>query len=320
MNLLTSRRRFLQTTSSTLAILAGGARLSAEETAVGANATAQPESFRFAHLTDIHVAPERQAEQGLVQCLQSVLALNPRPDFILTGGDLVMDVFEQEEDRARQLFTLLRKVFDDHAGIPVHHCIGNHDVFGWGTASVQEGQAGYGKQMICESLELPNRYYRFDHKGWRFFVLDDIQPAPEKAYQAYIDEEQIAWLEAELKAKPKEMPAVAVCHIPLLSVTVLGDAEDNVYRIPTSSMCRDMPRLVQLFAENNVRLSLSGHLHQLDRIAFRGVEFICDGAVSGGWWKGPHKGFEEGYGVIDLGVNGSVQHQYLDYGWEVKVS
>jgi 3',5'-cyclic AMP phosphodiesterase CpdA len=315
-----TRRGFLQASSSALALLAGPNWGRCDESAFGSTPPASAQPFRFVHLTDIHVAPERQAEQGLVQCLQSVLALDPRPDFILTGGDLVMDVFEQDEDRARKLFQLLRKVFDDNAGIPVHHCIGNHDVFGWGSSKVQEGQAGYGKQMVSESLELPNRYYRFDHKGWRFFVLDDIQPAPEKAYQAYLDEEQFAWLEAELKAKPKEMPAAAVCHIPLLSVTVIGDAENNRYQIPTSSMCRDMPRLVQLFAENNVRLSLSGHLHQLDRIAFRGVEFICDGAVSGGWWKGPHKGFEEGYGVIDLGADGSIQHQYLDYGWEVKVS
>ena len=315
-----TRRGFLQASSSALALLAGPNWGRCDEPASGSTPPASAQPFRFVHLTDIHVAPERQAEQGLVQCLQSVLALDPRPDFILTGGDLVMDVFEQDEDRARKLFQLLRKVFDDNAGIPVHHCIGNHDVFGWGSSKVQEGQAGYGKQMVSEYLELPNRYYRFDHKGWRFFVLDDIQPAPEKAYQAYLDEEQLAWLEAELKAKPKEMPAAAVCHIPLLSVTVIGDAENNIYQIPTSSMCRDMPRLVQLFAENNVRLSLSGHLHQLDRITFRGVEFICDGAVSGGWWKGPHKGFEEGYGVIDLGADGSVQHQYLDYGWEVKVS
>jgi 3',5'-cyclic AMP phosphodiesterase CpdA len=315
-----TRRGFLQASSSAFALLAGPNWGLGDESAPGSVPTPSAQPFRFVHLTDIHVAPERQAEQGLVQCLQSVLALDPRPDFILTGGDLVMDVFEQDEDRARMLFQLLRKVFDDNAGIPVHHCIGNHDVFGWGSNKVLEGQAGYGKQMVSEYLELPNRYYRFDHKGWRFFVLDDIQPAPEKAYQAYLDEEQFAWLEAELKAKPKEMPAAAVCHIPLLSVTVIGDAENNRYQIPTSSMCRDMPRLVQLFAENNVRLSLSGHLHQLDRIAFRGVEFICDGAVSGGWWKGPHKGFEEGYGVIDLGVDGSIQHQYLDYGWEVKVS
>jgi 3',5'-cyclic AMP phosphodiesterase CpdA len=320
MNYLTSRRGFLQASASAFALLTGRAGLRSDEPAPGTTQVTESEPFRFVHLTDIHVAPERQAEQGLVQCLHSVLSLDPRPDFILTGGDLVMDVFKQEEKRARKLFTLLRKVFDDNAGIPVHHCIGNHDVFGWGSSEVQEGQTGYGKQLVSEYLELPNRYYRFDHKGWRFFVLDDIQPAPEKAYQAYIDDEQFAWLEAELKAKPQEMPAAAVCHIPLLSVTVFGEAEKGAYQILTSSMCRDVQRVVQLFSENNVRLSLSGHLHQLDRIEFRGVEFICDGAVSGGWWKGPHKGFEEGYGVIDLGSDGSIQHQYLDYGWEAKVS
>ncbi len=190
-----TRRGLLQASSSALTLLAGPNWGRCDEPTSGSTPPASAQPFRFVHLTDIHVAPERQAEQGLVQCLQSVLALNPRPDFILTGGDLVMDVFEQDEDRARKLFQLLRKVLDDHAGIPMHHCIGNHDVFGWGSGKVQEGQAGYGKQMVSEYLELPNRYYRFDHKG-----------------------------------------------------------------------------------------------------------------------------FEEGYGVIDLGADGSIQHQYLDYGWEVKIS
>lgn len=309
------RRRFLQASTAAATLLTGHTWLHSQEGGASDEKHGGAESFRFVHLTDIHVQPERRAEEGLVQCLQSALKLEPRPEFIMTGGDLIMDAFEQEEQRARQLFTLLRKVFEEHAGIPVHHCIGNHDVFGWGNGRINEAQAGYGKQMVSEYLELPHRYYRFDHKGWRFFVLDDIQLARESAYQAYLDEEQFAWLEEELRTKPSDMPAVAVCHIPVLTVTVFGEVEGDSYRIPTKSMCRDVQRLVELFAKHNVCLSLSGHLHQLDRISFRGVEFICDGAVSGGWWKGPHKGFEEGYGIIDLQADGSVSHQFCDYGW-----
>jgi len=38
-----------------------------------------------------------------VKCLAAVARLDPAPDFIVTGGDLVMDVFEQEEKRSRDL-------------------------------------------------------------------------------------------------------------------------------------------------------------------------------------------------------------------------
>jgi 3',5'-cyclic AMP phosphodiesterase CpdA len=211
-----SRRHFLQASTMAAALVTGPRCLRAEEGAPGELQSPRSETFRFAHLTDIHVKPELRAEEGLVQCLSTVMRLDPRPDFIDTGGDLVMDVFKQDEQRARSLFVLLKKVLADHTDLPVHHCIGNHDVFAWGKSGVDEKHPAYGKRMVLEYLDLPDRYYRFDHKGFRFFVLDDIQPAPDQTYQAYIDDTQMAWLEEELQAKPAEMPAVAVCHIPIL--------------------------------------------------------------------------------------------------------
>ena len=314
-----SRRRFLQATTTTAAFMAGPGWLPAEERTSDISQSLPAQACRFVHLTDIHVQPERRAVEGLVQCLNAVMRLDPQPEFIVTGGDLVMDVFEQDEQRARTLFPLLRKVFEEHTDLPVHHCIGNHDVFGWGSNGVDNTHPAYGKKMVLEYLELPDSYYRFDHKGWRFYILDDIQPAPDKAYQAYIDETQMAWLDQELQAKPPEMPAVVICHIPILTVTAFEDFAEGAYRVPTSLMCRDVLCLVELLAKHNVRLALSGHLHQQDRVEFRGVNFICDGAVSGGWWKGPHKGFEEGFGVLDLKADGSFDHRYVDYGWEATV-
>jgi 3',5'-cyclic AMP phosphodiesterase CpdA len=276
-----------------------------------------PGGFRFVHLTDIHLQPELEADKGLARCLAEIEALDPKPDFILTGGDLVMDVFEQDPERSKLLFALYRKTLADHTGLPVRQCIGNHDVFGWANKNgVTPNHPDYGKKMVQEQLELPQTYYRFDHKGWRFFVLDDIQPTDDNRYQAYIDEPQWSWLETEL-ARDAQKPAVVVCHIPILTVTVFGNATDDAYRIATSSMCRDVLKLVELFAKNNVRLALSGHIHQLDRIDYRGVTFICDGAVSGAWWKGAHKGFEEGFGILDVTADGALRHQYHDYGWHV---
>ena len=311
-----SRRHFLHSSLATALLATGAGVPKAEERQEAAEGSSTSPPFRFVHLTDIHVQPEQRADQGLAQCLKAVMQLDPQPDFILTGGDLVMDVFEQEEPRAATLFTLLSKVLKDNTDLPVQHCIGNHDVFAWGAQGISAEHPKYGKKMVVEQLGLPDRYYRFDHKGWRFYVLDDIQPAPNNSYQACLDEPQMAWLEEELRTKPPEMPAAAVCHIPILTVTAFGDAEQDVYRVPTGAMCRDVHRLVGLFAKHNVRLALSGHLHQLDRIEFRGVTFICDGAVCGGWWSGPHKGFEEGFGVLDLKPDGSIEHQYFDYGWQ----
>ena len=69
---------------------------------------------------------------------------------------------------------------------------------------------------------------------------------------------------------------------------------------------------------HNVRLWLSGHIHQRDRIEYRGTTFINDGAVCGSWWKGPHQGVPEGFGIIDVWADGRFEHQYKTYGWQAK--
>jgi Icc protein len=279
--------------------------------------TARTEDFRFVHLTDLHVQPELRAAEGLTACLKAVNRLAPKPDFILTGGDLIMDALEQDAARSRMLFSLLKKIFADEAGLPVYHCIGNHDCFGWGRKKgVTPETPGYGKKMVCEILGLERTYYRFDHQGWRFFVLDDIQPDLKMIYRGALDEPQLAWLRKELESKPPEMPAAVVCHIPILSVTVLPDHESqDPCRISEMEICRNARPLADLFAQHGVRLALSGHTHEVDRVEFRGVTYLCNGAVCGGWWKGPFQGFEEGFGVVDVAAEQTIRNIYCDYGW-----
>ena len=58
---------------------------------------------RFAHLSDMHVepdvpgAPARRSAEGLTAALKSVDLLAPQPDFVITGGDHIMDALEREE-------------------------------------------------------------------------------------------------------------------------------------------------------------------------------------------------------------------------------
>ena len=80
---------------------------------------------------------------------------------------------------------------------------------------------------------------------------------------------------------------------------------------------RDAKKLLELFRKHRcVRLAVSGHIHKLDRCEFEGVTYVCDGAVSGAWWKGPGKRCDEGYGVFDLFSDGSFEHTYHTYGWK----
>ena len=62
------------------------------------------DAFSFAFLTDIHLQPERGAEAGFMWAINEVNKRNP--DFVLTGGDLVMDALNQTYGRADSLFNL----------------------------------------------------------------------------------------------------------------------------------------------------------------------------------------------------------------------
>jgi predicted phosphodiesterase len=81
----------------------------------------------------------------------------------------------------------------------------------------------------------------------------------------------------------------------------------------------DHPRFQSLFAKHrNVRACLSGHLHVVERVDFGGVTYLCNGAVSAGWWKGPRKGMDFGYAIVDLHRDGTVESRYVSYGWTAR--
>jgi 3',5'-cyclic-AMP phosphodiesterase len=43
------------------------------------------------------------------------------------------------------------------------------------------------------------------------------------------------------------------------------------------------------------------------------VTYICDGAVSGAWWKGNRRETAPAYGLIDFYADGTFAERYLHY-------
>lgn len=277
-------------------------------------------SIRLVHMTDTHIQPELDAFKGVEQCLGHIQSMSDRPSLILTGGDLVFDSFDQKAERTGMLWDLWSKTLKDHCSLPIEHCIGNHDIWGWNKKkSGTKGDEGkWGKRWVMDVLGLEKPYRTFDRAGWRFVVLDSVFPDGE-GYTGRLDEEQFAWLEGVLKGTPREMNVLVLSHIPILTVTAMGapkDAAVKKHETAFSLMMSDMPRIVGLFKKHpNVRACLSGHIHQVDRVEYQGVTYLCDGAVSGGWWKGKHKECGEGYAVLDLFDDGRVERSYEGYGW-----
>jgi 3',5'-cyclic-AMP phosphodiesterase len=85
--------------------------------------------------------------------------------------------------------------------------------------------------------------------------------------------------------------------------------------VQTENVCRNPGPILKLLREQQVNLVLTGHQHQNETIEFNGTTHIEDGAVCGAWWKGPHLGNPEGFGVIDVKADGTFEHQYQTYGW-----
>jgi 3',5'-cyclic-AMP phosphodiesterase len=284
---------------------------------------------RLTHMTDTHIQPEKKAFEGVAACLRHMNDLQDRPDLVLTGGDLIMDSFNNKEARTRTQWDLWTKVFADHCPIPVEHCLGNHDIWGWdkkGSATTGD-EPMWGKRWAMDLLRLDRPYKAFDLGGtgagsWRCVILDSVQqhPANPQTYIGQIDPEQMAWLKAELKAAGSR-PVLVVSHIPILSIGALAydsEIKGHDWVLTGANMMIDGGELIKLFAATkNVKLCLSGHIHKLDRCDYEGTTYICDGAVSGAWWNGPKDRVVEGYGVIDLYNDGSFEHEYLPYGWQV---
>jgi 3',5'-cyclic-AMP phosphodiesterase len=123
-----------------------------------------------AHLTDIHVKPDKIAEAGLAKAFKSVQNLNPKPDFILNGGDSIMDALDKTKDEVKVQWALYKSILKAENSLPVTHVIGNHDIWGWLSKSSDalKNDKQYGKAWVVEELKLPKRYYSFERSGWKF--------------------------------------------------------------------------------------------------------------------------------------------------------
>ena len=301
----TTRRSFLHTS-----LLAGGAL------ALGCRSTSPnsiaPPDFSMAFLTDPHVHAEQGAARGFSQAVKHALAQTVRPERILTGGDLVFDVLETDEEAADQQFDLFESALEG-APVPIHHAIGNHDLLGVREKSgLDPSHARYGKKYVVERLGLEGTYHSFDHEGWHFVMLDTVG-IDGRNYRGWVDEEQIAWLEDDLATANR--PTVVVGHIPLLS-NYWEWTRGTATPIPAGVTVVNAHEVIAVLARHPVKLVLGGHLHIVERFQYQGIEFANLGAVSGNWWNGLRDGFEEGYSMLDFRAD-TVSWRYVDYGWQV---
>jgi 3',5'-cyclic AMP phosphodiesterase CpdA len=270
------------------------------------------EKFSFVFMTDIHVCTERNADLGLQQAIDTINKL--APDFVITGGDNIMDALGQTQGRADSLYQLYTDIMKN-LQMPVHHGMGNHEVFGlYIESGVDPSHEFYGKKMFENRLAKP--YYSFDEKNWHFIMLDPIGFTEDRRYFGHIDSVQVEWLKADLAAIGTEKPVVVVTHIPLVSIgsQIMEGPTEPLSKGSVVTNANDIRKILEHY---NVKLVLQGHLHFLEDIEYHGIHYITGGAVSSQWWQGPRYGMEEGFVKVDI-TGENFDWQYVDFGWEVK--
>jgi len=258
-----------------------------------------------AHITDVHIRDAENAPERFKKCLEEVK--NHKVDFFLNGGDSIHAA--DYKDVSRELMLEYWKVWDDCMislqSYEVHSCIGNHDPW-W--AAPSEKDEMYGKDYVVKRLKTPGRYYSFTKKGWHFVILDGNNP------KISLDETQFNWVKNDLETLPANTPVVIMSHYPIFGATpILVGGEHS-----------DFQKLKSLFYQHKdkVKICLSGHQHLLDSNIYNGVQYCCNGAMSGFWWgngdaesaaPGYYLETPPGYAILKLYSDGTVINTYYSH-------
>ncbi|HMX80621.1 MAG TPA: metallophosphoesterase, partial [Ferruginibacter sp.] len=276
------RRKFIQNLS-----LASAATV----LPIGVNAenTGKKKRFRAAFISDIHIKTLDVAEAGMRKVLQTINQSDKKPDFIINGGDSIMDALAVSKEKTKAQWDLFFNILQAENKLPVKHCMGNHDIWGWQLKEDVKSDPLYGKNWWLQLTGNTKSYYSFTHQNWHFIVLDSTQEN-NGGYIALLDAEQFNWLGAELESN-KDKHICVVSHIPIVSFCSAMFFKDMLpngdWKLSRALLHTDARMIKDLFRKYpNIRCCLSGHIHLQDEVTYLGIQYFCNGAVSGNWWKG----------------------------------
>lgn len=293
-----SRRDFLAGACATGAagLLVG----STESSAATPKALESHGSFSFIHLTDQHVTHRRHAPDGYRKCIAAVNAVEPAPDFVLMGGDMVFDGCYTAKDDYQNQIRLFKGITAD-LKCPWRPCLGNHDILGWSPREkVTPADPDYGRKLILDSLEMSAPYYSFDHKGWHFAVLDSAYPDQRKNGLVQIPrlgEEQLEWLAYDLGAAG-DQPKIAVIHVAALCNVGQLTGDRKRLAMDGAMIIWDTLELRQILERHGVKLLLQGHSHRVEDTLWNNTWYVTSAAASGAWWAGDWCGSAPGYTLV----------------------
>jgi len=226
-------------------------------------------NFSFAFLPDIHLEPDSAVEANLDRIIKKVNKL--KPDFVITGGDMIYTAKNVDNIKAKKLFDLMDDKFRKFK-MPLYYTMGNHEVVGiLPNSGIDNSHPQWGKRMY--EVRYGQRYKTFDNLGWKFFLLDGIKILKkEMNYTQGVDSVQIEWLKETLLSTDKSTPIVVAIHTPLISPRALTNSN---YQVLSNSS----ETVLNLFKDYNLKIVLQGHNHVYMNLFVGGVHYISGGST-----------------------------------------
>ena len=240
----------------------------------------QTKNFTFAYISDSHIQQikgsnfVRNWDRGLIRAVAETNLLNPKPDFVVFGGDLAQLGKKEELDHGAAMLSKL--------DYPTRCVMGEHDYY------LDLGQ--YWSELFGP------QYYSWDHKGVHFVTLNSILTHDEWTFDRWptaeqrmnemagldnpngspfmVGQKQREWLAADLEKVSKDTPVVLFSHSPI----------QKIYK-GWNFWTDDAEQVQDLLKPYDNVTVVYGHVHQ---IQYNQIENISFHAVMATAWPWPY--------------------------------
>ncbi|MGD2055900.1 MAG: metallophosphoesterase [Gammaproteobacteria bacterium] len=267
------RRKFLKRSGALLA--ASSLPLSLVEIAFGKGSD---QNFTFAFISDSHITHlkgrkfVRNWDRGLIRAVAETNLMNPRPDFVMYGGDIAQLGKPEEIDHGLEILSGLRD--------KTYYVMGEHDYY------LDLGE--YWRKLLGPD------HYSFDHKDVHFVVLNSILTWDEWIHKDWengmarmkqmarldnpngspfmVGEAQRKWLQNDLAKVSHDTPVVVMSHSPL----------QKIFR-PWNFWTEDAEQVQALLKPFSKVTVLYGHVHQIEYNQIGNISFHSAMATAWPW-------------------------------------
>ncbi len=212
-------------------------------------------AHRIAILSDTHLSPHNGIFYDNFALVREAIH-RLQPDCVLNAGDLSMEGAEFDEDLA------FARACHDRIRAPVFVVPGNHDV---GNDPRRQAKRAVTSERISRFERAFGRcYWGLEAGRWLILGLDSMvlgTGLPE-------DQIQMEWLSDQVDAAGTR-PVMLLLHKPLVLPTKSGEHARGLAIAPEAQ-----PALGRLLARLNLKLVVSGHLHQYLDYELNGIRRI----------------------------------------------